>query len=332
MQRLRALIARVAPTNVPVLIEGATGTGKELVATMLHRLSGRSGPFVPFNVCALPDSMFEDALFGHVKGAYTGAVADTPGYLREANGGTAFFDEISGLALGLQPKLLRAIETRTIRAVGSSRDVTSDFRVVAATNERLEDLVDAGRFRVDLNHRLSGLVLTVPTLADRNDDMPALVEHFTRRARSGRTVKVTRDAMQVLRQRHWPGNIRELKQVIEAALLFAGDVLDVDALAIVLSQRARLGDRSGPSASYVEREHLLGVLRSANWDTEQAAESLGVHRTTIYRRMRRLGIPLPSNAPLESREGVAATSGVSTFAPIRDDLQLSSATRANATA
>src|SRR5678816_48003 len=164
MQRLRALIARVAPTNVPVLIEGATGTGKELVAAMLHRLSGRGGAFVPFNVCALPDSMFEDALFGHVKGAYTGAAGDTLGYLREANGGTAFFDEISGLALGLQPKLLRAIETRTIRAVGSSRDVTSDFRVVAATNECLDELVDAGRFRADLNHRLSGLVLTVPTL------------------------------------------------------------------------------------------------------------------------------------------------------------------------
>src|SRR5512146_522674 len=175
MQRLRALIARVAPTKVPVLIEGETGTGKELVAASLHKQSRRDGAFVAFNVCALSDSMFEDALFGHAKGAFTGAVGESLGFLREANGGTAFLDEISGLPLAQQAKLLRALETGVVRPIGSARDAITDFRLIAATNERVDDLVDQGRFRPDLAHRLRGLVLTLPTLAERVDDIPALV-------------------------------------------------------------------------------------------------------------------------------------------------------------
>ena len=293
MQKLRALITRIAPSKVPILIEGETGTGKELVAASLHRDSGRDGAFVAFNVCALSESMFEDALFGHSKGAFTGAVGETPGFLREANGGTVFLDEISGLPLSHQAKLLRAIETGVVRPVGSSRDVLTDFRLVVATNERLDDLVEQGRFRADLAQRVCGLVLTVPTLAQRVDDIPALVEHFVWRARP--KTEVTRDAISLLQSRTWRGNVRELRQVVESALAMSGEVLDVDAIELVLGARARNAGRDAVTPSLVERQRLLSVLGTTAWDTERAAEVLGVHRATIYRRMRRLGIPVPSH-------------------------------------
>lgn len=294
MQRLRALIARVAPTKVPVLIEGETGTGKELVAASLHRQSRRDGAFVAFNVCALSESMFEDALFGHAKGAFTGAHGETLGFLREANGGTAFLDEISGLPLQQQAKLLRAVETGVVRPIGSARDAMTDFRLVVATNERIEELVDLGRFRADFAHRLCGLVLNVPSLAERVDDVPMLVEHFARRARAGRPLTIDGRAMRRLQERTWTGNVRELKQVVEAALVFCGDVLDEAALDLVLARSMSKEARHAVAPRLVEREHLLKALLDASWDTERVAASLGVHRATVYRRMRRFGIPLPS--------------------------------------
>ena len=300
MQRLKMMIAAVAPTRLSALIEGATGTGKELVAALLHRESHRDGAFVPFNVCAIADSMFEDALFGHVKGAYTGAGGETLGFLREANGGTAFFDEISGLPLASQTKLLRAIETGVVRPIGSSRDARSDFRVVAATNERIDDLVDSGRFRPDLAHRLSGVVIVVPSLEERVDDIPMLVDHFIRLARPTRPTPISRGALQALRDRRWNGNVRELKQVVDAALVFSRDVLDVDALDVVFAQRGRRAEAAVQAPAAAERQRLVKLLMSASWDTEAAARSLGVHRTTIYRRMRRLGIPVPSTRELRA--------------------------------
>jgi len=290
MQRLRSLIAAVAPTRLSVLIEGETGSGKELVAALLHELSGRDGAFVAFNVCALGETMFEDALFGHAKGAYTGAMSETLGFLREANGGTVFLDEISGLPMLLQAKLLRAIETGVVRPIGSSRDAPSNFRTIAATNERLEDVVARGQFRPDLAHRLRGMVLRVPSLAERVGDIPMLVEHFVRIARPRQETPISPRALARLQERPWPGNVRELKQVVEAALVFGGDVLDVDALDAVLAQRA--GEVARWSADMAERQRLLKLLMGSDWDTERAAADLGVHRTTVYRRMRRLGIPL----------------------------------------
>jgi DNA-binding NtrC family response regulator len=332
MQRLRMLIAAVAPTRIPVLIEGATGTGKELVAALLHKESRRGGALIAFNVCALSDSMFEDALFGHVKGAFTGAAGETLGFLREANGGTAFFDEISGLSLSLQAKLLRALETGVVRPIGSSRDARSDFRALAATNERLDDLVEKGHFRADLAHRLRGMVLRVPTLAERIDDIPILVEHFIRGVRANQQVQVTRSAMQMLQQHAWPGNVRELKQVVETSLAFSREVLEVEALEIVLAQR---GDNPRIDApELVERQRLLKLLMSSEWDTEVAASMIGVHRTTIYRRMRRHGIPVPSSSGNGLIE-VPITSLVppsGRFAPGCGDLRQREATRANATA
>jgi DNA-binding NtrC family response regulator len=283
MRRLRALIATVAPTRLPVLIEGATGSGKELVAALLHRQSGRSGALVAFNVCALGESMFEDALFGHVKGAYTGALNESLGFLREANGGTAFFDEISGLPLPLQAKLLRAIETGVFRPIGAARDARSDFRPVAATNEGLRDLVDRGRFRADLRHRLSGVVLAVPSLSERVDDVPDLVRHFLRCA--GRPeLDVTPEAMARLQDSTWPGNVRELKQVVDVASAFARHVVDEGALDLAFANRHSSPEQIG-AEDLVERRALVDVLETADWDTGRAASILGIHR-----RMTRPGI------------------------------------------
>jgi DNA-binding NtrC family response regulator len=294
MERLRALIARVAPSKVPVLIEGETGTGKELVAASLHRQSRRDGAFVAFNVCALSESMFEDALFGHVKGAFTGALGASLGFLREANGGTAFMDEISGLPLPQQAKLLRAVETGVVRPIGSARDAMTDFRLVVATNERIEHLVELGRFRADFAHRLCGLVLRVPPLSERIEDIPLLVEHFAHRARPGRSTTIDRRVLRRLAERAWTGNVRELRQVVEAALVFCGDVLDEPALDLVLTRNVFHPARAASASRLVEREELLAVLESSAWDTARAAASLGVHRTTVYRRMQRLGIAAPS--------------------------------------
>jgi DNA-binding NtrC family response regulator len=307
IRRLRAMVATVAPARLPVLIEGETGTGKELVASMIHTLSSRTAPFVALNVCALGDSMFEDALFGHTRGAYTGASSDSLGFLREAHGGTLFLDEISGLPVPLQAKLLRAIETGVFRPIGASRDSQSDFRTIAATNESLDDLVVHGRFRADLAHRLRGVVLTVPPLRERVDDIPLLVEHFVRRGDVNRTV-VMREAMEMLQQRNWPGNVRELKQVVEAAAVFGGDVINADAIVLALANRTRTTDSADRSRELVARRDFVAVLERVKWDTGRAAEALGVHRATIYRKMKRLGIEMPVTRSRHSSRTLRARS------------------------
>ena len=289
MRQLRALVARVAPLRLPVLIEGETGTGKELVATLLHQQSGRAGSLVAFNGCALGESMFEDALFGHAKGAYTGALGESLGFLREANGGTAFFDEISGLPLSLQAKLLRAIETGVFRPIGASRDARSEFRTVAATNQRLRELADNGHFRHDLMHRLSGIIVRVPSLAERVDDIPDLARHFARRASAG-ALAVTASAVKVLQETPWPGNVRELKQAVDAAVAFARRELDDRAVEAALAHRTTGNAPRRVVEELAQRRALVTVLERASGDTGRAAALLGVHRATVYRRMKRHGI------------------------------------------
>jgi two-component system response regulator GlrR len=303
MRRLRSLIETVSPTRLAVLIEGATGTGKELIAALVHQQSGRTGSFVAFNVCALGESMFEDSLFGHAKGAYTGAIGESLGFLREANGGTAFLDEISGLPLALQAKLLRAVETGVFRPIGAARDARSDFRIVTATNERLERLVEQGRFRADLRHRLSGVVITVPTLAERADDIPLLARHFVRRA-AGRDVPIDPAAMALLAELPWPGNVRELKQVIDTAVAFSRTVIDRAAVQAALAHRT--GDAGVRTAAEdpSDRRELITVLQGADWDVARAASQLGVHRATFYRRMKRHGIEAPRFAPIRANSHV----------------------------
>lgn len=284
MGRLRALIARIGPTPLPVLIEGPTGSGKELVARALHVASGRRGSFVPFNVCAIPDTMFEDALFGHVRGAFTGAVHDSPGFLVQANEGTAFLDEISGLTSGAQAKLLRAIETREFRPVGSRRDVRSEFRVVAASNQRLAELQEQGAFREDLLHRFGKLVLRLPALAERREDVPMLAGHFLRQAKS--SVTFTARAAQLLQDYSWPGNVRELRAVVEsAAVLCPSDRVDFEDIRPLLC-----GTERQSIELEFEIRRTVQVLQETRGDVKAAAALLGVNKTTIYRRLRRAQI------------------------------------------
>ncbi|HJR63809.1 MAG TPA: sigma 54-interacting transcriptional regulator, partial [Gemmatimonadaceae bacterium] len=223
MARVRELVRQIAPTELSVLIEGPTGAGKELVAQAMHAASRRSGRLVAFNVCAIAETMFEDALFGHVRGAFTGATSDAAGYLVEADKGTVFLDEISGLAMGMQAKLLRVLETREFRPVGARLDRRSDFRVVAATNEPLATLLAERRIRADLAYRLGGVVIQVPSLRERPEDVPVLACRFMERARAscGIAVRLSGEALHALQQYDWPGNVRELKNVVERAAVLA---------------------------------------------------------------------------------------------------------------
>jgi two-component system response regulator HydG len=291
IRRVRELVERVAPLALPVLIEGPTGSGKELVARALHLLSGRRGRFVAVNVCAIAEAMFEATLFGHVRGAFTGAVGDAAGYLAEADGGTLFLDEISGLSPAMQAKLLRALETREFRPVGARRDQRSDFRVVAATNEPMHRLVAGGRFRADLAHRLDVVSIDVPALGERLEDVPALARHFAASASTAAS-PLAPDALERLQRHDWPGNVRELKNVVERAVaLSSADT--VSAADVEAHLRRSLAASAPESPSDADRGELLALLARCGWDTSEVARRLGLHRATVYRRMERLGISRP---------------------------------------
>ena len=296
IRELRATIARVAPSSFPVLVLGGRGVGKELVATALHGASGRGGRFVAFNACAIPDTMFEDMLFGHVRGAFTGASADVPGYLAEAHGGTAFFDEISGIATANQSKLLRALETRAYRPIGARADRRSDFRLVAATNEDLDALIEDGRFRADLADRLSVVVIRVPPLRERLEDVPMIAAYFLKSLDPSGETTLNRDATTLLMEHDWPGNVRQLKHTLERAILMAQTpILDGPTIALALSLRLSPPSADSPKRDY-ERRRLVQVMERAEWHIDRAAELLDVDRTTVYRRLRRLGIAAPKGA------------------------------------
>jgi DNA-binding NtrC family response regulator len=291
MERLRARVARLALSQAPVLIEGPTGSGKELVAEALHLCSGRRGAFVPFNACAIADGTFESALFGHVRGAFTGAVHDAVGYLAEADRGTVFFDEISSLSLTAQSKVLRAVETRSFRPVGARHDRTSDFRLVAASNEELAVLVSGGRFRLDLYHRLRALAIRVPPLTEHLEDVPLLAAYFARSAALEQPQQLNEQAIEQLMGHTWPGNIRELRNVVEFAMALAeGPVIGVAEITEALGAQGsspRRDDRSWM------RQRLVSALAECDGDTTRVAHRLGLHRSNVYRLMRRLGICPP---------------------------------------
>lgn len=288
MQRLRALILRVAPRDIPVLITGETGVGKELVAQALHRWSSRSGSFVPVNVCAISESLFERAMFGHVRGAYSGAVESAPGVIATAHQGTLFLDEISRLRPSLQPALLRVLETKEYSRVGEEHTTRrSNFRLVSATNERLEALVEAQEFRHDLLHRLCGIELAVPPLRNRREDIPALAAHFASvQTVVDRSVHLTPDAVAALCDHDWSGNVRQLRTVIESAIAVTEDGI-VDRHAIEVARPGR--DTGAPLRvrTAVSRESLEEALRHANGDKAVVAREHGVHLSTVYRWMAR---------------------------------------------
>lgn len=301
MIRVRELIAKVARARLPVLVEGETGTGKELVANALHAMSGRRGRFVAFNVGAIPDTMFESMVFGHVRGAFTGATNDADGFLAEADHGTAFFDEIGTLGEIAQGKLLRALETGTYRPVGARHDRRSDFRIVAATNDLLMEQVNDRRFRADLAHRLSGCVIVLPPLRERPDDIELLAQYFAQQSGT-RIVRFSPDALRMLRAYPWPGNVRELRMFVDRVLLIADHAIvsagDVKELLVdtrrgasrVMESNARSVTESGTSRDAVEREELRLALRAAGNDTALVSQRLGIHRSTLYRRMKQLGV------------------------------------------
>jgi len=303
IRRVRELVRRVAKSSLSVLVLGPTGAGKDLVAQAIHRESGRRGAYIPFNVCAIPEAMFESALFGHRRGAFTGAHEDLVGLLSQGHRGTVFLDEIGALAVPGQVKLLRAIERQSFRPLGTTSEVSSDFRIVAASNANLFRLADRGEFRADLVQRLAGLTITVPSLAARAGDIRLLVHRFLRETiqKVGREVEFTESALGLLGDYPWPGNVRELRLTIERAVVLADDRwISRAELAGMLNGQAA-SDASAHRVDRSARDALVRLLEQEHWDTSGVAARLGTHRATVYRRMRRLGIqtPAPSPAPKE---------------------------------
>jgi DNA-binding NtrC family response regulator len=285
IEELRAAIRKAAASKATVLIEGETGTGKELVARAIHKASDRSrGPFVAVNCAEIAESLFESELFGHTRGAFTGAVADRKGLLESAHGGTLLLDEIEDLPPGPQVKLLRVLQTREFKPVGLSRFVRFDARVIAASNQEIERLVQQRRFRADLFFRLNVLPLRVPPLRERRDDIPLLVEHAVRRfnrANGTRYGSFSGEAREALVRRPWPGNVRELENLIERTLVNSSDPM-IDESAIRASA-TRLSEAD-------ERERIVEALERAHWNRERAARELGVSRVTLWRRMSRYNL------------------------------------------
>jgi DNA-binding NtrC family response regulator len=288
MRQLRAQLARIAPTNSNILIVGETGTGKELVAELIHLNGTRANkPLVCLNTAAIPESLLENELFGHERGAFTGATSWQEGKLVAAQGGTAFLDEIGDVSLPIQAKLLRAIESKSIYRLGSARSVRIDVRIIAATNHDLQRSMADGRFRKDLYYRLNVIRVEVPPLRERVDDLPQLIGYYLLHLNRelGRSVTgLSAGAMQVLCAYEWPGNIRELRNVIEALLVNlppeATGVVDVPP-----DVMRQLTLAVGAPTS--ERERLLRALSATNWNKTKAANQLRWSRMTLYRKIHR---------------------------------------------
>ena len=293
-------IAHAADAAVPVLVVGESGTGKELVARAIHAYGRRAGrPFVAVNCGAIAESLLESELFGHTRGSFTGAVADTKGIFEQANGGTVFLDEIGATSAALQVKLLRALEEGEIRPVGAGRATKVDVRVVAATNADLEQAVAEQRFRQDLYYRLSVIVISVPPLRERPSDIPLLVAQFVHNAcaRSGRQVEFTPSAMEALAAYSWPGNVRELENTVERLVLFsrgsAVDLADLPAPFHAAAAPAAEGLFAGlPTLDELERRYVVHVLEQVRGNRTRAAEVLGIDRRTLYRMAERFGVDL----------------------------------------
>jgi formate hydrogenlyase transcriptional activator len=295
LRRVLHCVETVAATDAAVLIRGETGTGKELIANLIHRLSGRrGGPFVKFNCTAIPAGLLESELFGHERGAFTGAIARRTRRFELAHNGTLLLDEIGDVPPELQPKLLRVLEEQDFERIGSTQTIRTDVRVVAATNRPLEELVEAGKFRADLYYRLNVFPIDLPPLRERTEDIPLLVRHFVaHHARNvGRRIDaISPDVIDTLVRYPWPGNVRELQHVLHRAVILShGGSLELPPLAVKTAQppvpRAKTFDDA-------RREHIVGVLRETNGivaGPRGAAVRLGLKRTTLLSKMQKLGI------------------------------------------
>jgi len=289
-------IAIVAPTSATVLLHGETGTGKELVARAIHKLSRRRHRnFVCMNCAATPSGLLESDVFGHEKGAFTGALIQKKGRLELADGGTLFLDEIGDISLELQPKLLRAVQEQEFERLGSTRTIQVDVRMIAATHRSLRDMVRNGSFREDLFYRLNVFPIEIPPLRERREDIPILVDYFVAKTcrRMGKQIKSIPDrAMELLIRNPWRGNIRELANVIErAVILTAGDELEVPAMEFVSAPEMCISTVSG--FHQAESNAIIGALKEASGRVSGrggAAERLGLKRTTLQTKMRKLNI------------------------------------------
>jgi DNA-binding NtrC family response regulator len=308
MARLYQVITQIASTPTTVLITGESGTGKELVARAIHRRSDRrNAPFVAINVAAIPDTLIESELFGHERGAFTGAHARRLGRFELAHGGTVFLDEIGSLRLDLQSKLLRVLQEREIERVGGQRPVPVDVRVLAATNANLRAAVRERTFREDLFYRLNVVPLHLPPLRERSQDIPHLVEHFVRKAarECRRDVRgVSAGALDVLARYDWPGNVRELENVIHRAVVLATSPVlhlqDVPLDVAIPETGARLTEDDGlplrDACDRFERQYVLRVLERVQWNVSRAARLLGVHRNTVLAKLTAWGVQRPGSA------------------------------------
>jgi DNA-binding NtrC family response regulator len=293
-------IARAADSAVPVLVTGESGTGKELVARAIHANSTRSArAFVAINCSAIPDTLLESELFGHTRGAFTGAVSDAKGLFEQAHGGTIFLDEIGEMPAALQVKLLRTLEDGEVRPIGSSRPVRADARVIAATNAELEQAIADQRFRQDLYYRLSVVVIRIPPLRERRTDIPLLVERFLQNANdhAGRRIELSDEALAALTAHDWPGNVRELENTIERLVLFSrGSRVEVSDLPPGLnhdstSLEGRLFTDL-PALDELERRYLMHVLEAVGGNRTRAAAVMGIDRRTLYRMADRFWVAL----------------------------------------
>jgi DNA-binding NtrC family response regulator len=307
MRRVMAQIERVAASETRVCIYGETGTGKELVARTLHEKSSRAaGPFVTLNCAAVPSELIESELFGHEKGSFTGAAQRHTGKFEQAHRGTLFLDEIGDMPLAMQSKLLRVLEEGEVERIGSGKPTTVDVRVVVATHRNLEQLVELGGFRRDLYHRVVVFPVELPSLRQRREDLPALVEHFVRQvsAQNGwKPAAFTAAALEALQEYTWPGNIRELRNVVERLLLLAGGEVGAEdvrlALPVTHQSAAKVsgaeGDTNGPLAQRVlafERAQVLAELERHGRQITQTAKALGLERSHLYKKCQQLGIDL----------------------------------------
>jgi len=298
MQRVMELVRRVAPTPSTVLITGESGVGKEVVARAIHHFSEcRDRIFLPVNCGAIPETLLESQLFGHLRGAFTGAVTNQEGLFQRARGGTIFLDEIGDLPANLQVKLLRAMETKEILPLGASAPVKVEVRIIAASNRDLEKEVEAGRFRADLYYRLNVVNIEIPPLRERREDIPPLVEHFVHlhnRELKRNFKGVDSATMKLLMSLPWKGNVRELANVIEHAMILGdGEWITLDHLPRPLREGASplpAGDNLREALRAYERAHIQAVLAKTGYDKKAAAERLGVSLSSLYRKIEELGI------------------------------------------